>query len=360
MRGLLLAASVAATAAAVAVTAAGGVAPTRSAPRAGFAGGEGPVWSPDGTRLAYIAPTRTANESGNLGLDHVVVVNADDSGAPHAVVEAPKDQTLDEVRWGAGGRFIYSDSNYTLWKDPGTNGKAARRIATLGVTSGVGESFALSRDGREVAFTAPCECGVPQGDTVAVVPAMGGKPRTLVRAKNALAEYPSFSPDAERVVFTRVLVGSGAPKYPRNVALVIETLATGAQRVIHSFGQWAAFSPDGRWIAFFGTRGLEVIRSSGGTARTVLHFHYVDGTASFSWSPNSQALAYVTSTKVGTVDRSGHVATFAILGLRPDPHTPQWSRDGKTIAFSAIKKGADLDLRVYSIDDDGSGLRRIA
>jgi Tol biopolymer transport system component len=359
MRGLLLIASVAATALAVGVTASGGVIPTRStAAGAAFAGGEGAVWSPDGTQIAYIAPTRTANESGNLGLDHVVVVNADGSGAPRAVVKAPRDQILDEVRWGVGGHFIYNDSNYTLWT--GTSGTAAKRITTLALTSGVGESFALSRDGREVAFTAPCNCAIPQGDTVGIVPVLGGKPRILVRETNVLAEYPSFSPDGKRVVFTRTLVGSSAPKYPANTALVVETLGTGAQRVIQTFGQWAAFSPDGRRIAFFGTRGLEVIPSSGGTPRTVLPFRYADGTASFSWSPNSQTLAYVTSTKVGTVDLSGHAATFAIPGLRPNLNTPQWSPDGTSIAFSAIKKGADLDLRVYLIDDDGAGLRRIA
>jgi Tol biopolymer transport system component len=352
MRGLV--ASLAATA----VAAVGGAAPARAATT--FAGGVGPAWSPDGTQLAYIAPARTTNASGNLGLDHVVVVSADGSGAPHTVVTAPRDRTLDEVRWGAGGRFVYGDSNYTLWSDTGTNGEAARRIATLGVTSGVGESFALSRDGREVAFTAPCACGVAQGTTVGVVSVPGGRPRVLVHAKNVLAEYPSFSPDGRQVIFTRIRVGGRAPGYPANSTLVVETLATRAQRDTHVFGQWAAFSPNGRWLAFFGTRGLEVMPAAGGRPRTVLPFHYVDGTATFSWSPGSQTLAYVTSTRVGTTDLSGRVATFAIPGLRPHLDSPEWSPDGKTIAFSAIEKGADLDLRVYLIGDDGAGLRRIA
>jgi len=102
------------------------------------------------------------------------------------------------------------------------------------------------------------------------------------------------------------------------------------------------------------------MRSTGGAARTVLPFHYVDGGATFSWSPNSQSLAYVTRARVGTTDLSGHVATFVTPGLRPNLNTPQWSPDGKSIAFSAIKKGADLDLRIYLINDDGAGLRRVA
>lgn len=345
MRRALPTLALAATALAAALPASGDA----SAP---LRGGEGPVWSPDGTQLAYIAPTRTASGSGDLGLDRVVVVNADGSGAPHAVVRAPKGQILDEVRWAAGGHFVYSDSNYTLWNDTGTDGKAARRIATVGPTSGAGESFALSRDGREVAFTAPCDCGVPQGDTVGVASVLGGKPRILVRANGGLAEYPGFSPDGKRVVFTRILAGRST--------LVVETLATGARRVLAVSGQWAAFSPDGRRIAFFGGRGLEVIPSSGGPPRTLLAFHYVDGTASFSWAPSSRALAWVTSTKAGTVDLSGRVATFSLPGLRPSLNAPQWSPDGKLIALSAIRKGADLDRRVYLIGADGAGLRRIA
>jgi Tol biopolymer transport system component len=358
-RSWFLIASAVVAAAFVAVTASGGVTVTRAG--ASFAGGEGPAWSPDGTQIVYIAPARTAYFSGNLGLDHVAVINANSSGPPHTVAKAPRNQTFVEVRWGVGGHFIYSDSNHILWDSTGdTNPNAAKRIATVGDTGGVGVSFALSRDGREIAFTAPCKCASPQGNTVGVVPVMGGKARILVHKKNELDEYPSFSPDGKRVIFTRILAGSRGPTSLLNSELVIETFATGAQRVIHTLGQWAAFSPNGHSIAFFGTHGLEVIPSSGGTPQTLLPFGYVDGTASFAWSPNSQTLAYITETKIGTVDLSGHAATFAIPGLRPNLDTPQWSLDGKTIAFSAISNGAQQEERVYLINGDGAGLRRIA
>ena len=70
--------------------------------------------------------------------------------------------------------------------------------------------------------------------------------------------------------------------------------------------------------------------------------------------------AFASRTKVGTVDLTGQATSFAIPGLRPDVNTPQWSPDGKTVAFSAVKKGDDLDIRVYLIGADGSGLRRLA
>jgi Tol biopolymer transport system component len=52
--------------------------------------------------------------------------------------------------------------------------------------------------------------------------------------------------------------------------------------------------------------------------------------------------------------------TFLLSGLRPDLNTPQWSPDGGSITFTAVKKGADLGIRVYASGADGDGLRRLA
>ena len=100
--------------------------------------------------------------------------------------------------------------------------------------------------------------------------------------------------------------------------------------------------------------------AAGGQPRTLLPFKYTNGTASFAWSPDSAQLVYASSAKVGTVDLTGRRTSFAIPGLRPDVNTPQWSPDGKSVAFSAVKHGDDLDIRAYVIGADGSDLRRLA
>ena len=222
---------------------------TRGGHVAAPAGGYGPVWSSDGTQLAYIGPLRTATDFGDLVPRHVEVVRFDGSGSPHAVAAAPKGQTLVEIRWAGSGRFVYEDSNYTLWG--AVPGKAAMRLAIVGSAA---EAFTLSRDGRYIAFTAPCECSIAHGNAVGIIAVAGGKALHLRRAPNELAYDPSFSPDGLQLVFSRLLDGKGEPKYPQNESLVVESARGGRERSLHVHGDRAAFSPDGHWIAFFGTR----------------------------------------------------------------------------------------------------------
>ena len=320
-----------------------------------FGGGYGPVWSPDGTRLAFIGPVPDVlGDPAARGFMHVLVT--DGSSAPKVVATAPPQQTLGEVRWAAGGRFVYEDSNYTLW----STGHPARRLGALGVTGVVGESFSLSRDGRQVAFTAPCNCGVPQGDEVRLVPASGGASRALPRPKGALDSDPSFSPDGSKVAFARVLTSKSGRTPYGNEFIEVEAVHGGAARSLGVNGSAPVFSPDGRWVAFVGRAGIEVVAAGGGHARTLLPLRCCSIRAAYAWSPDAKSLAYVSDTGAGTVTLAGSRTVFSIPGLHPDLHTPQWSPDGKTIAFGAIRNGDDLGYGVYLIGADGAGLRRVA
>ena len=266
---------------------------------------------PDGTKLAYIGPmsTETSTDASVLPR-HVEVVPVDGSAAPRPVATAPKDQTLEELRWASGGRFVYQDSNFTLWS--ALPGKPAQ---TAGARRHRNDTFTLSQNGRRVAFTAPCNCSIAQGNAVGIVAAAGGVALRLRRAPNELDYEPSFSPDGTRLVFSRLFEGAGEPSYPHNESLVVESVKGGPERSLHVIGDRAAFSPNGRWIAFFGPAGLDVMRASGGTPRLLRRALHPGDELTFAWSHDSTRLVYVMRRTLGTVDLSGKGTAFSIPGL---------------------------------------------
>ena len=211
-----------------------------------------------------------------------------------------------------------------------------------------------------MAVTAPCGCKIAQGDEVRFVPTSGGVDRVLPHPKDALDSDPSFSPSGQEVAFTRVLTEQSAKVPFGNEHIEIAGAHGGAARSLGVHGANPVYSPDGRWVAFVGRAGVEVVTAAGGHARTLLPLHCCSIRAAYSWSPDSTTLAYVSDRAAGTLTLAGGRRTFALPGLHPDLHTPQWSPDGKTVAFGAIRNGDDLGYRVYLIGADGSGLRRIA
>src|SRR5581483_4276220 len=136
-----------------------------------YTGGYGPVWSPDGTQIAYIGPEpNLLAHPPTDGWNHVLVVSVTGGGAPKVVATAPRcrepagatscQPPVDEVRWARDGRMFY-ETESTLWS---TAGHSAERLGVIG--SGGEDPFVVSDDGREVAFTAPCRCSVEQGTEV--------------------------------------------------------------------------------------------------------------------------------------------------------------------------------------------------
>jgi dipeptidyl aminopeptidase/acylaminoacyl peptidase len=144
----------------------------------------------------------------------------------------------------------------------------------------------------------------------------------------------------------------------------------------------AAFSPDGRWIAFLSDRGDEdaetqvwVMRADGGEAEALTDFP--GGVSDFDWSPDSQRLAviakdperpegeeepkqpepivinryYFKEDYTGWLtDRRQHLYLFEIAGKKAtqltsggnDEYLPDWSPDGSRIAY-VTKRGPDPD-----------------
>ena len=320
-----------------------------------------PTWSPDGTQIAYTA--------GSSGRSRLVVATA--SGNVLRTLYSSADGCCDPIRWAAGNRIVFA-SNYHVMSVPSTGGKPI----TLTDQS---DWYILSPDRGTVAFVDGCDCGHAP-DAIGLVDARGGSPTIIPKPDNATDSIDGFSPDGTELVFTRypfdkagpstVMVASVKGGMPGPVALGSSGLIgaahvpAGAERV-----QW---SPDGKWIAFVRNLRLEVVSTSGGTAR-VLATKF--GAHAFSWSPKSNRIAFdqsfgknppaVSNSRLVTVDPRGRHRV--VLWRDPALHYlsnfsidwPQWSSDGSKLIFMAIRGPGRPPAHIWVVGANGRGLKRI-
>lgn len=167
----------------------------------------------------------------------------------------------------------------------------------------------------------------------------------------------SWSPDGKHILLARY---SDLEHSARAISVIDadgtneRTLIAGADR-----GVW---SPDGQQFAYAsytGSRasGLGVAQADGGNAHLLLQG--VNDVAGFAWSPDGERLAYLASTDgiaggLGVMRADGSDARLLTKGVIGGP---QWSPDGRLIAFTVGPKHAP---HVLVIKPDGTGEQDIA
>ena len=173
-----------------------------------------------------------------------------------------------------------------------------------------------------------------RGQGIWSVAPLGGTARRLLDT----GRNPSFSADGERLVYER-----------GNETWVAKADGSDARRVqgvpekYYSMDSLPAFSPDGRWIAFFhqelGPNGdLWVVPSGGGQARR-LTFDTRVGFAPV-WTPDGRWILY-SSARTGSCT----LWRVPIAGGAPQPlttgagedHDPALSADGKRLLFTNVR-----------------------
>ena len=210
---------------------------------------------------------------------------------------------------------------------------------------------AFSPDGRLMAFSRPRnvtqELWLAKPD--------GSAPRLLVRTGDTESFAPAFSPDGRMIVFTDY---DGKTK--SYDLWLIGTDGRGRRPLIAAPGDqaFAAWSPDGRRIAYGGDRGVHVLDLRTGKRRLI------GPGAGPSWSPDGRRIVsagrfgvYIMSS---TGDRRRTIAK-QLPGLRLE--SPAWSRDGRRIALAGCcdeREGENGPFSVVAtMRPDGSDLRQV-
>jgi Tol biopolymer transport system component len=228
---------------------------------------EEPVWSPDGTRLAFVYGNQEEN-------DKVEVANSDGTTAtPLVVAEHGVHPT-----WAPdSGKIAYAFEGHIYVEEAGGAGFPPP------LAGAEGNEPVWSPDGSRIAFAE--KVGFASAN-LGIVPASGGSPTTLTSGLQFI--YPSWSPSGSQVVYR----GSGELLRVVNADGSGDHQLPGVQNVVPN-GPAPSWSPDGTRIVFQGlyygsepdTNGVYMENTDGSGAAIPL----VQGEKYFTspaWKPN--------------------------------------------------------------------------
>jgi Tol biopolymer transport system component/predicted Ser/Thr protein kinase len=213
-----------------------------------------PRWSPDGTRLLYVAPGGGDASGGTLGTD-IWVINLDGS-APTDLTQSVGDET-DPVWSPDGSRIAFTSDRINdldqvfispIRCDPIPASCTVDKPFNLSAGFAVESSPAWSPDGRTIAVSASIN-GAP--GRIFLRSPTPGEPTKFDRRDRIIGAYDlAWSPDSKLLAFTW--------RQPTmNEVYLAQIDAPGADptRLTDSLGnKEASFSPDGNWIVFTSTR----------------------------------------------------------------------------------------------------------
>ncbi|MDP8922670.1 MAG: hypothetical protein M3O34_07310 [Chloroflexota bacterium] len=247
------------------------------------------AWSPDYGRVAYGLFHRAAGDQVSSG--EIFVAPAGGGTAELAVPRDRPGSVADLPRWSPDGQYLYFSYQGLEGRQP------VARVERVRLADGTRTPLFddavtpdVSPDGQAVAFVHDDV----NGQSLMVGPADGGQARELVSRDvfTALAG-PRFSPDGTRIAFVAVGAGPGAADagpmdrlasffavpvaYAHGEPWSVWTVRTdGTDRRRASSLQedepLVAWSPDGAWLAVYGTGGLWVVAVDGSTEpRRIAH-----------------------------------------------------------------------------------------
>jgi Tol biopolymer transport system component len=275
--------------------------------------GEGPIWSPDGRYLAY----RHRN---------------------CAVEDLPTDRPPDDV-WGD---VVISDPEGNV-------------IASF--PAGTGWDIGWSPDSTRVAVWVRFG-GIQGRGTIGVYELDGERQALLTVPPGTLSgdQDPVWLPDGQSLLVNDVLVVPIDGSTPYRFPLADRGPAEGTS---------ATYSPDGSRVAYVDDRSVVVAEADGSNPQVVFRGDVAQLAGSPVWSPAGDRIAF-TSNRVsgGSQLRVLDLATGTVTLLAEADGSDQlavidFSPEGDRIHFSRMKDGRIGVGSLWSVNVDGSDLRRL-